>query len=71
MCFILPIRLRADALLTDDSDAWKEAERRNIPHVRTCGTLERAARRGLLDLPTAMARLLCVPPGQKEKGCGL
>jgi predicted nucleic acid-binding protein len=68
MCFILPIRLRADALLTDDLDAWKEAERRHIPYVRICGMLECAARRGLLDLPTTIAQLLCVPPGHKEKG---
>jgi hypothetical protein len=34
-------------------------------------TWKEAARRSLLDLPTAIARLLCVRPGQKEKGCGL
>jgi predicted nucleic acid-binding protein len=55
---LLVQELQADALLTDDSDAWKEAERRNIPYVRTCGMLERAARRDLLDLPTAIAQLL-------------
>lgn len=49
--------LHADAILTDDSEAYDEALRRGIPVLRTLGTLEQASLRGLLDLPAALARL--------------
>jgi len=49
--------LGADAVLTDDSEAYEEAQRRGIPVLRTLGILEEASLRGLLDLPTALARL--------------
>ena len=49
--------LGADAVLTDDSEAYEEAQRRGIPVLRTLGILEEAALRSLLDLPTALARL--------------
>ena len=49
--------LGADAVLTDDSEAYEEAQRRGIPVLRTLGILEEASLRGLLDLPTAIARL--------------
>ena len=49
--------LGADAVLTDDSEAYEEAQRRGIPVLRTLGILEEACLRGLLDLPTALARL--------------
>ncbi len=47
----------ADALLTDDTQAWREARARGIEVIRTLDFLERASLRGLLDLPTALARL--------------
>jgi len=49
--------LGADAMLTDDSEAYEEAQRRGIPVLRTLGIPEEASLRGLLDLPTALARL--------------
>jgi predicted nucleic acid-binding protein len=49
--------LGADAVLTDDSEAYEEARRRGIPVLRTLGILEEASRRGLLDLLTVLARL--------------
>jgi predicted nucleic acid-binding protein len=49
--------LGADAVLTDDSEAYEEAQCRGIPVLRTLGILEEAALRSLVDLPTALARL--------------
>lgn len=49
--------LGANALLTDDSRARREARARGIEVIRTLDLLERASLRGLLDLPTALARL--------------
>jgi predicted nucleic acid-binding protein len=49
--------LGADALLTDDTEAYDAARARGIAVLRTLALLERAALRGLLDLPTAIARL--------------
>jgi len=41
----------------DDEDGRIEAERRAMAVIGTLGVLERAAERGLLDLPPALARL--------------
>ena len=49
--------LGADAVPTDDSEAYEEAQRRGIPVLRTLGILEEASLHRLLDLPTALARL--------------
>jgi len=49
--------LHADALLTDDTEAYDEAQARGIAVIRTLALLEKAALQGLLDLPTAIARL--------------
>jgi predicted nucleic acid-binding protein len=49
--------LRADLVLMDDEDGRIEAERRALTVVGTLGVLERAAERGLLDLPSALTRL--------------
>src|SRR5579863_3198265 len=49
--------LGADALLTDDNAARKEAERRRIPVQGTLGVLDLAAQIGLADLPAALADL--------------
>ena len=54
---ILFQELGADAVLTDDSEAYEEAQRRGIPVLRTLGILEEASLHRLLDLPTALARL--------------
>jgi len=47
----------ADALLRDDTEAYDAARAKGIAVIRTLALLERAALRGLLDLPTALARL--------------
>ena len=49
--------LSADALLTDDTEAYDAARAKGIAVVRTLALLERAALQDLLDLPTAIARL--------------
>jgi predicted nucleic acid-binding protein len=49
--------LHADALLIDDSDGRRAAQKRGIVVVGTLGVLERAAQRSLLDLPTVVRRL--------------
>jgi predicted nucleic acid-binding protein len=43
--------------VTDDSSAYKVALAQHIPVVRTLRLLEMAAERGLIDLPTVLARL--------------
>jgi len=57
--------LRADLLLMDDWEGRREAERRALRVTGTLGILERAAERGLLDLPAILARLqatdFCLP----------
>ena len=50
-------QIGADALLTDDTRAYDEASAREIGGIRTLALLERASLRGLLDLPTAIAKL--------------
>jgi predicted nucleic acid-binding protein len=54
---VLAQELRADLLLMDDWEGRREAERRALRVTGTLGVLERAAERGLLDLPTALVRL--------------
>ena len=49
--------LHASALLMDDADGRDEAERRAIKVTGTLGILETAAIRGLIDLPSSVARL--------------
>jgi len=49
--------LHADVILMDDEDGRIEAERRAMAVIGTLGVLERAAERGLLDLPPVLARL--------------
>ena len=49
--------LHADLVLMDDEDGRLEAERRAMVVIGTLGVLERAAERGLLDLPTVLTRL--------------
>jgi predicted nucleic acid-binding protein len=54
---LLAEELRADLLLMDDQEGRQEAERRALRVTGTLGVLERAAERGLLDLPAVLARL--------------
>ena len=54
---LLAQELHADLLLIDDKDGRLEAARRNIVVVGTLGVLDKAAERGLLDLPDILARL--------------
>jgi predicted nucleic acid-binding protein len=49
--------LKADQLLLDETDARREAARRNLAFIGTLGVLRRASRLGLIDLPTDLSRL--------------
>ena len=49
--------LGADALLTDDTEAYDAARARGIAVIRTLALLEMAALQDLLDLSTAITRL--------------
>ena len=53
----MAIELNADAVLLDDNGARVEANRLKIMTIRTFDILERAAIKGLLDLPSAIAKL--------------
>jgi len=53
----LVIELKADALLSDDGAAIKEARRLNIPVVRLFTILESAAELNLLDLSTTIDKI--------------
>lgn len=48
----------ADAVLVDDRAGVAAARARGLEAIGTLGLLQRAARRGLLDLPSALARLV-------------
>jgi predicted nucleic acid-binding protein len=54
---VLAQEVRAALLLMDDLEGREEAARRALPVMGTLGVLERAAERGWLDLPAAIARL--------------
>jgi predicted nucleic acid-binding protein len=53
----LALELHADALLLDDRKARQEAQKRGLTVTGTLAVLATAARRDLIDLPTAIARL--------------
>jgi predicted nucleic acid-binding protein len=55
---LLAHELRADFLLIDEEDGRQAARSRALTVTGTLGVLERAAERGLLDLPSTLARLL-------------
>lgn len=49
--------LRADQVLIDETDARREAERRNLPVIGTFGILRRASQLGWIDLRSTLERL--------------
>lgn len=53
----LAVELKADALLSDDGDAIKEARRLNISTIRLFNILESAAENNLLDLSEAVEKM--------------
>jgi predicted nucleic acid-binding protein len=55
---VLAQELRADVLLIDEEDGRQAARSRGLTVTGTLGVLERAAERGLLDLPRTLAQLL-------------
>jgi len=54
---VLAQELPADIVLMDEGDGRREAQGRGLIVTGTLGVLERAAIRGLIDLPRALARL--------------
>jgi predicted nucleic acid-binding protein len=55
---LLAQELRADFLLIDEEDGRQAARSLALTVTGTLGVLERAAERGLIDLPSTLARLL-------------
>lgn len=53
----LALELKAEAILLDDRKARIEAQNRGLIVIGTLAILATAARRGLVDLPAAIARL--------------
>jgi len=64
----LAIELKADAVLIDDRDGTQEARRQSLIAVGTVNLLERAAEKGLIDLPEILDRLsqtsIRLPPSE-------
>jgi predicted nucleic acid-binding protein len=54
---VLAHELQAGLLLIDEDSGRREAHSRALTVTGTLGVLERAAVRGLIDLPSALARL--------------
>jgi predicted nucleic acid-binding protein len=54
---VLAQELQADVLLIDERDGRRAARRRTLAVIGTLGVLEKAAAAGLIDLPTALAKL--------------
>jgi len=54
---LLAVHLQADLVLMDERDGVEEARRLGLTTTGTLGVLVRAAERGLIDLPAAIARL--------------
>ena len=53
----LALERRADAVLMDDMEGRAAAHRLGIPTIFTIAILELAAEKGLIELPTAIAKL--------------
>lgn len=54
----LAIAVGADAVLVDDRAGVAATRARGLEAIGTLGLLQRAARRGLIDLPSVVARLV-------------
>ncbi len=54
---LLALEVNADLILIDERDGVREAIRLGLVVTGTLGVLDRAAKRKLLDLPAAVARL--------------
>jgi len=54
---LLALHLKADLVLMDDREGVEEARRLGLAVTGTLGVLDRAAERGLIHLPSAIARL--------------
>lgn len=54
---LLAVRLKADLVLMDDREGVEEARRLGLSVIGTLGVLDRAARAGLIELASAIARL--------------
>jgi predicted nucleic acid-binding protein len=55
---LLAQEVRAEVVLMDEQDGRQAARSRGLTVTGTLGVLERAAERGLLDLPSTLARLV-------------
>jgi predicted nucleic acid-binding protein len=55
---LLAVEQHADVLLIDEEDGRRAALARALSVTGTLGVLERAAERGLIDLPSTLTRLL-------------
>jgi predicted nucleic acid-binding protein len=54
---LLALDVRADLVIMDDREGVEEARRLGLAVTGTLGVLDRAAERGLIDLPSAVAAL--------------
>ncbi len=54
---LLALELGVDAILIDEAEGRREAQRRNVRVVGTLAVLEQAAQRGLIELPAVLERL--------------
>ncbi|MBM3881815.1 MAG: DUF3368 domain-containing protein [Verrucomicrobia bacterium] len=53
----LALQIKAAGVLMDDLDGRAEARKRGLAVIGTIGLLERAAEKGLFELPVALAKL--------------
>jgi predicted nucleic acid-binding protein len=54
---LLALKIKADLMLLDERDGVEEATRLGLAVMGTLGILDRAAEKGLVHLPAALARL--------------
>ena len=54
---LLALQVKADLVIMDEREGVEEARRLGLIVTGTLGVLDRAAERGLIDLPSAVASL--------------